>query len=64
MEQQKMESIPIATRITGHMQKAIEKVLLADGHLNQSDYLRDLIRKDLEHRGLLEVSKNERKPTS
>lgn len=36
------------------MGKGIEKVLLIDGHLNTADYVRDLIRKDLEKRGLLE----------
>lgn len=47
-------TIPIATRITRSMQKGIEKLLQIDGHLNASDYVRDLIRKDLEKRGLLE----------
>jgi hypothetical protein len=48
------DSIPVATRITEGMKKAIQKVLLTDGHLNIADYLRDLVRKDLEHRGMLE----------
>jgi len=47
------ETVSIGTRITESMQKAIEKVLETDGHLNESDYLRDLIREDLEKRGLL-----------
>jgi Arc/MetJ-type ribon-helix-helix transcriptional regulator len=47
------ETVPVSTRITGSMQKAIEQVLLSDGHLNVADYMRDLIRKDLEKRGLL-----------
>lgn len=48
------QTIPVATRITEPMQKAIRKVLLTNAHINVSDYLRDLIRKDLEKRGLLE----------
>jgi Arc/MetJ-type ribon-helix-helix transcriptional regulator len=48
------ETVPVASRITETMQKAMEKVLEMDGHLNASDYLRDLIRKDLEKRGLLQ----------
>ncbi|MGA3290630.1 MAG: hypothetical protein ABSD42_10375 [Candidatus Bathyarchaeia archaeon] len=47
------ETIPIGTRITAAMQKGIEQVLATDGHLNTADYVRDLIRKDLDKRGLL-----------
>ena len=47
------ETIPIGTRITEAMQKGIAHVLATDGHLNTSDYVRDIIRKDLEKRGLL-----------
>jgi len=48
------ETVPVATRVTKAMQKAMEKVLQTDGHLNLADYIRDVIRKDLEKRGLLE----------
>ena len=47
------ETVPIGTRITEAMQKGITQVLSSDGHVNKADYLRDLIRKDLEKRGLL-----------
>ncbi len=47
------DTIPIGTRITEPMQKGIERILATDGHLNTADYLRDLIRKDLDRRGLL-----------
>jgi Arc/MetJ-type ribon-helix-helix transcriptional regulator len=47
------KTIPIGTRITEAMQKGVEQVLLSDGHVNKADYIRDLIRKDLEKRGLL-----------
>jgi len=43
----------VSTRITEEMQKAVDKVLLKNGHLNISDYIRDLIRRDLEKRGYL-----------
>jgi Arc/MetJ-type ribon-helix-helix transcriptional regulator len=48
------ETVSVGTRVTESMQKAIEKVLATDGHLNASDYIRDLIRKDLEKRRLLQ----------
>jgi len=52
--QKNKETIPIGTRITRTMKRDLDKVLARDGHLNTSDYMRDLIRKDLERRGLLE----------
>jgi Arc/MetJ-type ribon-helix-helix transcriptional regulator len=51
------ETVSVGTRVTESMQKAIEKVLETDGHLNASDYIRDLIRKDLEKRKLLQEGK-------
>lgn len=48
------QTIPIATRITRPMQKAIQKVLATNAHINTADYVRDLIRKDLEKRGFLD----------
>lgn len=53
------ETVSVGTRVTETMEKAIEKVLEADGHLNASDYIRDLIRKDLEKRGLLQEAQPE-----
>lgn len=52
-EKENVQTVPISTRITGSMQKGIERILATDGHLNTADYVRDLIRKDLEKRGLL-----------
>jgi Arc/MetJ-type ribon-helix-helix transcriptional regulator len=52
-----IQNIPVSTRITEPMQKAIEKILLINAHINTSDYLRDLIRKDLEKRRLLDDQK-------
>lgn len=48
-----MQTIPVATRITEPMKEAIFRVLLTNAHINMADYIRDLIRKDLEKRGLL-----------
>jgi Arc/MetJ-type ribon-helix-helix transcriptional regulator len=50
---QTRESIPVSTRITAAMQKAMDNSLETNGHLNVADYMRDLLRKDLESRGLL-----------
>lgn len=46
-------TIVVGTRITETMQTGIDKILMLDGHVNKADYIRDLIRKDLEKRGLL-----------
>lgn len=55
METQKDKgTLTVGTRITKTMKKDLEKVLASNGHLNTADYVRDLIRKDLERRGLLE----------
>jgi hypothetical protein len=53
MEKDKEENVCVATRITKAMKQNIERVLATDGHLNTADYMRDLIRKDLERRALL-----------
>ena len=50
---QPKESIAVSTRVTETVQKAIDRVLQDSSHLNTSDYVRDLIRKDLENRGFL-----------
>jgi len=52
---QTKESVPVSTRITETMQKAMDKILQTNGHLNTANYVRDLIRKDLAERGLLEA---------
>ena len=53
MQTENRETIPIGTRITTTMQNGIFKVLSVDCHINTADYVRDLIRKDLEKRGIL-----------
>jgi len=45
------ETVTVATRITKPMFKAVQIVLATNAHLNTADYVRDLIRRDLEERG-------------
>ena len=53
METKKVtETIPVATRITNAMLKGIQTILAANAHINTADYIRDLIRRDLEKRGM------------
>jgi Arc/MetJ-type ribon-helix-helix transcriptional regulator len=43
----------IGTRVTKAMYDAIVKLLEKDSHVTVSDYLRDILRRDLEGRGFL-----------
>jgi hypothetical protein len=52
MAKEVIETIPVSTRITRPMRHAINSVLQVNAHINVADYLRDLIRKDLEARGI------------
>ena len=52
MEKEVIETTPVSTRITKPMRKAITDLLKMNAHVNVADYLRDLIRKDLEARGV------------
>ena len=47
------QTTPVSTRITKPMHDAILKLLEVNAHVNVADYLRDLVRKDLENRGVL-----------
>lgn len=47
-----IETTTVATRITRPMETAMLRMLSANAHISISDYLRDLIRKDLERRGV------------
>lgn len=58
-EQKEVETIPVATRITKVMHDAMNKVLLTNAHLNTADYVRDLIRRDLEARGAFQEKPKE-----
>ena len=44
------ETVPVATRINRYTHNKIQRILLETSHINVSDYLRDLIRRDLEAR--------------
>jgi Arc/MetJ-type ribon-helix-helix transcriptional regulator len=46
------ETIPIATRITKPMLRGIQTILATNAHINIADYVRDLVRRDLEDRGI------------
>jgi len=46
------ETYPISARVTLPMLKGIDSVIDSGKYLRVSDYLRDLIRKDLEERGI------------
>ena len=50
MKKKTVETIPVSTRITRSMRQAINTVLQVNAHINVADYIRDLIRKDLEAR--------------
>lgn len=46
------QTVPVATRITKPMLKAIQSLLTTNAHINVADYIRDLIRQDLQERGI------------
>ena len=46
------ETYPISTRVPISMLKAIDSVIESGKYLRISDYLRDLVRKDLEERDI------------
>lgn len=52
MTQKEVETVTVATRITKSMYNSIQTVLAVNAHLNIADYMRDLIRRDLENRGV------------
>ena len=56
----KVELVSVGTKITKPMRRAISRILEVNAHANVSDYIRDLIRRDLEKRGLgFEVKKED-----
>lgn len=52
-EELKIESKTVGTRITKVMYNKILELLPANAHVSISDYLRDLIRRDLEAKGAI-----------
>lgn len=48
-----MTNTCVSTRVTEKMAQTIDKLIETDGHVNRADYLRSLIRSDLEKRGLI-----------
>lgn len=57
-EKSVIETTTVSTRITKPTHKALLRFLVRNAHINVADYLRDLIRKDLERQGVqvLEVT--------
>jgi len=51
-EKKGIETITVATRVTKLTFKGIQTVLEINAHINTADYIRDLIRRDLEARGV------------
>jgi hypothetical protein len=54
-EKEPLQNSVIGTRITKSMHKALIRFLEIDSHTNTSDYLRDLLRRDLENKGFLKT---------
>ena len=50
-----IENAVVGTRITRPMYDALIKFLTLDSHITISDYLRDLLRRDLEQKGFLKT---------
>ena len=48
-----VESIPIGTRVTKRVVEQIENLVKEGYYMDVSDYLRDVIRKDLKERKLI-----------
>jgi Arc/MetJ-type ribon-helix-helix transcriptional regulator len=49
------ETYTVSTRITSQMYASINKILESGAYLNITDYLRSVVRDDLQKRGLLTV---------
>ena len=46
-----IKQVTVSTRITSPMLKSLNKYLMVDAHVSMADYVRDLIRRDLEEKG-------------
>jgi Arc/MetJ-type ribon-helix-helix transcriptional regulator len=54
-EKDRTESVTVATRITKAMYDAVQRIVQLNAHVSVSDYVRDVIRRDLERKGLLDM---------
>lgn len=52
---QDAENVVVGTRVTRPMYEALVKLLALDSHVTISDYLRDVLRRDLERKGFLKT---------
>jgi Arc/MetJ-type ribon-helix-helix transcriptional regulator len=50
-DQNKIKQVTVSTRITSSMLERLNEYLISDAHVSISDYVRDLIRRDLETKG-------------
>ena len=48
---EQIKQVKVSTRITGPMMKKLNEYLQVDAHVSLADYVRDLIRQDLEGKG-------------
>lgn len=46
-----IKQVTVSTRITGPMLEKLNDYLVVNAHVSTADYLRDLIRRDLESKG-------------
>jgi len=56
-DKKELQNITVATRITKPMHEEILGILASNAHVNMADYLRDVIRRDLESRMEKEANK-------
>ena len=47
----RIKQVTVSTRITSPMLKSLNEYLTVDAHVSMADYVRDLIRRDLEGKG-------------
>jgi len=48
----RIKTFTVSTRVTKPMFEGIQTILEINAHINTADYVRDLIRRDLEDRGI------------
>jgi len=56
MPKKGIETVTVGTRITKPMLKGVQTIITSNAHINIADYIRDLIRRDLEERGIKTTS--------
>lgn len=54
-QQKECDNVVVGTRVTKPMFQAVLKCLELGSHITIADYLRDVLRRDLEARGFLKI---------